>query len=71
MDQQVEKHNIFHNEVKAIGPHLAKDWGKVGTCRGVDPGREGLAYSPTLTCALGSVLRSRTVTSRPSTRNCW
>ncbi|KAI5932462.1 Periplakin [Manis javanica] len=28
VDQQVEKHNIFHNEVKAIGPHLAKDWGK-------------------------------------------
>lgn len=29
MDHQVEQHNIFHNEVKAIGPHLAKDGGKV------------------------------------------
>uniref|UniRef100_A0A9L0THM7 Periplakin n=1 Tax=Equus caballus TaxID=9796 RepID=A0A9L0THM7_HORSE len=28
VDQQVEQHNIFHNEVKAIGPHLAKDGGK-------------------------------------------
>lgn len=25
VDSQVEQHNIFHNEVKAIGPHLAKD----------------------------------------------
>ncbi|OWK11147.1 hypothetical protein Celaphus_00006888, partial [Cervus elaphus hippelaphus] len=25
VDQQVEQHNIFHNEVKAIGPHLAKE----------------------------------------------
>ncbi|XP_004373287.1 periplakin [Trichechus manatus latirostris] len=25
VDHQVEQHNIFHNEVKAIGPHLAKD----------------------------------------------
>ncbi|XP_033091715.1 periplakin [Trachypithecus francoisi] len=25
VDHQVEEHNIFHNEVKAIGPHLAKD----------------------------------------------
>uniref|UniRef100_A0A8C5LB90 Periplakin n=1 Tax=Jaculus jaculus TaxID=51337 RepID=A0A8C5LB90_JACJA len=24
VDSQVEQHNIFHNEVKAIGPHLAK-----------------------------------------------
>ncbi|XP_019842988.2 periplakin isoform X3 [Bos indicus] len=23
--QQVEQHNVFHNEVKAIGPHLAKE----------------------------------------------
>lgn len=29
VDHQVEQHNIFHNEVKAIGPHLAKDGGKV------------------------------------------
>ena len=31
VDQQVEQHNIFHNEVKAIGPHLAKvcAWGGV------------------------------------------
>lgn len=30
VDQQVEQHNIFHNEVKAIGPHLAKvcAWGE-------------------------------------------
>lgn len=28
VDNQVEQHNIFHNEVKAIGPHLAKDGGK-------------------------------------------
>ncbi|XP_062956599.1 periplakin isoform X2 [Cynocephalus volans] len=28
VDQQVEQHNIFHNEVKAIGPHLAKDGDK-------------------------------------------
>uniref|UniRef100_A0A8C0MB39 Periplakin n=1 Tax=Canis lupus familiaris TaxID=9615 RepID=A0A8C0MB39_CANLF len=28
VDHQVEQHNIFHNEVKAIGPHLAKDGGK-------------------------------------------
>ncbi|XP_076998009.1 periplakin [Tamandua tetradactyla] len=26
--QQVEQHSIFHNEVKAIGPHLAKDGDK-------------------------------------------
>ena len=28
--QQVEQHNVFHNEVKAIGPHLAKvcAWGE-------------------------------------------
>ncbi|XP_014444616.1 periplakin [Tupaia chinensis] len=25
VDHQVEQHNIFHNEVKAIGAHLAKD----------------------------------------------
>uniref|UniRef100_G3SRZ5 Periplakin n=1 Tax=Loxodonta africana TaxID=9785 RepID=G3SRZ5_LOXAF len=25
VDHQVEQHNIFHNEVKAIGPHLTKD----------------------------------------------
>ncbi|XP_039741194.1 periplakin isoform X2 [Pteropus medius] len=25
VDHQVEQHNIFHNEVKAIGPHLAKE----------------------------------------------
>ncbi|XP_058142509.1 periplakin [Dasypus novemcinctus] len=25
VDRQVEQHNIFHNEVKAIGPHLAKE----------------------------------------------
>ncbi|XP_006874973.1 PREDICTED: periplakin [Chrysochloris asiatica] len=28
VDQQVEQHNIFHNEVKAIGPHLTKDGDK-------------------------------------------
>uniref|UniRef100_A0A452RP34 Periplakin n=1 Tax=Ursus americanus TaxID=9643 RepID=A0A452RP34_URSAM len=28
VDHQVEQHNIFHKEVKAIGPHLAKDGGK-------------------------------------------
>ncbi|XP_045398479.1 periplakin isoform X2 [Lemur catta] len=28
VDHQVEQHNIFHNEVKAIGPHLAKDGDK-------------------------------------------
>ncbi|VTJ62104.1 Hypothetical predicted protein [Marmota monax] len=28
VDSQVEQHNIFHNEVKAIGPHLAKDGDK-------------------------------------------
>lgn len=28
VDHQVEEHNIFHNEVKAIGSHLAKDGGK-------------------------------------------
>lgn len=30
VDHQVEQHNIFHNEVKAIGPHLAKvcAWGE-------------------------------------------
>ncbi|XP_024409108.2 periplakin isoform X2 [Desmodus rotundus] len=28
VDHQVEQHNIFHNEVKAIGPHLTKDGGK-------------------------------------------
>lgn len=28
VDNQVEQHNIFHNEVKAIGPHLTKDGGK-------------------------------------------
>uniref|UniRef100_A0A8C0DTX1 Periplakin n=1 Tax=Balaenoptera musculus TaxID=9771 RepID=A0A8C0DTX1_BALMU len=29
VDHQVEQHNIFHNEVKAIRPHLTKDGGKV------------------------------------------
>ncbi|XP_028904815.1 periplakin [Ornithorhynchus anatinus] len=28
VDQQVEEHNIFHNEVKAIGPHVNKDGDK-------------------------------------------
>ncbi|XP_057385026.1 periplakin isoform X1 [Balaenoptera acutorostrata] len=28
VDHQVEQHNIFHNEVKAIRPHLTKDRGK-------------------------------------------
>ncbi|XP_042554328.1 periplakin isoform X2 [Dipodomys spectabilis] len=28
VDSQVEQHNIFHNEVKAIGAHLAKDGDK-------------------------------------------
>ncbi|XP_045676654.1 periplakin isoform X2 [Phyllostomus hastatus] len=28
VDHQVEQHNIFHNEVKAIGPHLTKAGGK-------------------------------------------
>uniref|UniRef100_A0A8C0WDP4 Periplakin n=1 Tax=Castor canadensis TaxID=51338 RepID=A0A8C0WDP4_CASCN len=28
VDSQVEQHNIFHNEVKAIGSHLAKDGDK-------------------------------------------
>ncbi|XP_021099974.1 periplakin isoform X1 [Heterocephalus glaber] len=28
VDSQVEQHNIFHNEVKAIGPHLAKNGDK-------------------------------------------
>ncbi|KAK2492792.1 hypothetical protein MC885_015239 [Smutsia gigantea] len=28
VDQQVEKHNVFHNEVKALGPRLAKDGDK-------------------------------------------
>ncbi|XP_028355872.1 periplakin isoform X1 [Physeter macrocephalus] len=28
VDHQVEQHNIFHNEVKAIRPHLTKDGGK-------------------------------------------
>uniref|UniRef100_G1T1G8 Periplakin n=1 Tax=Oryctolagus cuniculus TaxID=9986 RepID=G1T1G8_RABIT len=31
VDSQVEQHNIFHNEVKAIGPHLAKDRDKEHT----------------------------------------
>lgn len=41
VDHQVEQHNIFHNEVKAIGPHLAKDGAKVGTTGGGDQGRRG------------------------------
>ncbi|XP_004627850.1 periplakin [Octodon degus] len=28
VDSQVEQHNIFHNEVKAIGPHLTKNGDK-------------------------------------------
>lgn len=40
VDHQVEQHNIFHNEVKAIGPHLAKDGGKVGAGGG-GPGKGG------------------------------
>ncbi|XP_036594041.1 periplakin [Trichosurus vulpecula] len=28
VDHQVEEHNIFHNEVKAIGPHIAKEGDK-------------------------------------------
>uniref|UniRef100_A0A287DFA8 Periplakin n=1 Tax=Ictidomys tridecemlineatus TaxID=43179 RepID=A0A287DFA8_ICTTR len=31
VDSQVEQHNIFHNEVKAIGPHLAKDGDKAAS----------------------------------------
>ncbi|XP_036680365.1 periplakin isoform X2 [Balaenoptera musculus] len=31
VDHQVEQHNIFHNEVKAIRPHLTKDGGKEQT----------------------------------------
>ncbi|MEJ1287417.1 periplakin [Cricetulus griseus] len=31
VDSQVEQHNIFHNEVKAIGPHLTKDKDKAAS----------------------------------------
>lgn len=71
VDYQVEQHNIFHNEVKAIGPHLAKDGGKVSARGRRDPGKEGSRPHPALTPVPGSVLRSRTANSRPSTRNCW
>lgn len=73
VDHQVEQHNIFHNEVKAIGPHLAKDGGKVCTvCSGPGPGEGGAhARSTPLPRAVNSVCRSRTANSRPSTRNCW
>lgn len=72
VDHQVEQHNIFHNEVKAIRPHLTKDGGKV-CAQGWGGPRGGGAptCTPALTHALGSVLRSRTANSRPSTRNCW
>ena len=67
----MEQHNIFHNEVKAIGPHLTKDGGKVGVGGGGDWERRGSYLHPTLTRVLGSVLRSRTANCRPSIRNCW
>lgn len=41
VDNQVEQHNIFHNEVKAIGPHLAKDGGKVDAGAGRHWDRRG------------------------------
>lgn len=48
VDHQVEQHNIFHKEVKAIGPHLAKDGGKV--CMVVErawpQGKGGLRLQP-------------------------
>lgn len=55
-----EQHNIFHNEVKAIGPHLAKvcAWGGVKGTRGR---RGSCLQPPTLTRVLGLILRSRTV----------
>lgn len=69
VDSQVEQHNIFHNEVKAIGPHLAKDkvclrW---SLCGGV--GQRGNTLG--LTSALDSAHRSRTANSKPSIRSCW
>lgn len=70
VDHQVEEHNIFHNEVKAIGSHLAKDGGKVGAGGG-GTGGGGLTCTPALIHALCSVLRNRTANSRPSTSNCW
>lgn len=46
VDYQVEQHNIFHNEVKAIGPHLAKDGGKVGAGGRRELGKEAHACTP-------------------------
>lgn len=31
VNSQVEEHNIFHNEVMAIGPHMAKEGNKVSS----------------------------------------
>lgn len=71
VDHQVEQHNIFHNEVKAIGPLLAKDGAKVGTVAEGTGDGGGHMCTAALTRALGSVPRNRTANSRPSTRNCW
>jgi hypothetical protein len=67
----VEQHNIFHNEVKAIGSHLAKDGDKVRQAVVRRGTREEVSLFPDLTRVLGSTCRSRTVSSRPSTRSCW
>lgn len=31
VNSQVEEHNIFHNEVMAIGPHITKEGNKVSS----------------------------------------
>lgn len=69
VDYQVEQHNIFHNEVKAIGPHLAKDGGKVSASGRRGPGKEGSHLHPTLTLssALFSGAEQRTPGQVPET----
>lgn len=69
VDSQVEQHNIFHNEVKAIGPHLAKD--KVCMWWSLCGGGWQRGDTLGLTSALDSAHRSRTANSKPSIRSCW
>lgn len=49
VNSQVEEHNIFHNEVMAIGPHVTKEGTKVSSatpCRGGGGQAAGWVPSP-------------------------
>lgn len=45
VNSQVEEHNIFHNEVMAIGPHIAKEGNKVSSPAPLPAALSGLALS--------------------------